>query len=231
MTTVNSNVSFRKHRKLKIILLLLLPLFIAPGTILFTEDDPRGIIFLALIFTDIGIVIGLLTKRYYNWIIVFLILIIVAIFFKFNRWPFYPQILSFGYGGLGFVSLFSSIRFIKSYTQVPFLRYVGFSASIVLFLITIGLWFKTLHWVFAGTLLTVGMVVFIPFLFAFIFTLPWSNYINWEKAEKVIFFRAIIIPMVFIFLISSIMFVFPDAWSTLINSPVIPWNMSPNEFF
>ena len=231
MAAYNSNNSFRKYRRLKIILLLLLPLFIVPGTILFTEDDPIGIIFLVLIFTDIGIVIGLLTKRYYNWIIVFLFLIIVAIFFKFNRWPFYPEILSFGYGGLGFVSLFSSIRFLKSYSKLLFLRYVGFSASIVLFLITMGLWFKTLHWVFAGILLTVGMVAFIPFLFAFIFTLPWSNYINWEKAERVIFFRAIIIPMIFIFLICSVMFVFPDAWSSMINAPVVPWRMFPNEVF
>lgn len=220
-----------KYRRLKTILLLLLPLFIVPGSILFSEDDPKGIIFLVLIFTDIGIVIGLLTKRHYNWIIVFLILIIIAIYFKFNRWPFYREILSFGYGGLGFVSLFSSIRFLRSYPKLPFLRYIGFSASIVLFLITMGLWFKTLHWVFAGILLTVGMVAFIPFLFAFIFALPWSNYINWEKAERVIFFRAIIIPMIFIFLICSVMFVFPDAWSSMINAPVVPWRMFPDKVF
>lgn len=229
MTTYNSNISFRKYRRLKIILLLILPLFIVPASLLFTVDDPKGIIFLVLIFTDIGIVIGLLTKRHYNWIIVFLILIIIAIFFKFNRWPFSSQIMSFGYGGLGFVSLFSSTRFLRSYHNFPFLRYVGFSASIVLFLVTMGLWFKTLHWIFAGILLNVGMVTFIPFLFAFIFTLPWSNYINWEKAERVIFFRAIIIPMIFIFLICTVMFVFPDAWSSMINAPIVPWRMFPDK--
>ena len=130
---------------------------------------------------------------------------------------------------MGSVSLFTSIIYLKRYPNIPFLKYFGFFSSIVLFIVSIGLLWKTQHWPFAGVLLNVGLITFITFLFAFAFILPNANFINWNKFERIVFFRAIIIPMVFVYVICVMMFVFPEFWTILTRSTLLPFGMEPIE--
>jgi hypothetical protein len=77
----------------------------------------------------------------------------------------------------------------------------------------------------ANVILNTGLVLFIPFLFAFVFTLPSSDYINWNKSERIIFFRAIIIPMAFVYIMVVIMFVFPRIYTSITRLPLIPFDI------
>jgi len=130
-----------------------------------------------------------------------------------------------GFTGLGCVSIYSSAIFLGRFKHVPFLKYVGFSSSIILSIVAVGLLWKNQHWALAGVFLNTGLLLFIPLLFAFIFTLPGSNYINWEKPERVVFFRAVIIPMIFLYTLCVLMFVFPDLWTSLTRLPLTPFRM------
>jgi hypothetical protein len=96
-------------------------------------------------------------------------------------------------------------------------------------MVSIALLWKSNHWPSADILLSIGMITFITFLFAFIFTLPNANYLNWNSQERVIFFRAIIIPLILIYSISVMMFVFPDVWISLTRSTPLPFGMEQIE--
>jgi hypothetical protein len=217
------------HKKSSKVLIVLLPFLIIIGIIqiilknsLFEES---AAIFLLLSFIDAALV-ALLLKKYYNWSLVFLLGIIIAIIFRSQRWPLTGLFFGFGFTGLGCISLFSSAIFFKKYNHIPFLKYIGFSSSIILSIVSLGLLWKNMHWPLAGLVLNSGLVVFIPFLFAFIFTLPGSNYVNWDKSERIVFFRAVIIPMTFLYILCVLMFVFPDLWTSLTRLPLTPFRMT-----
>jgi hypothetical protein len=169
--------------------------------------------------------IALLTRKYYNWILFFLLLIVIAIVFRSQRWPMTRFFYAIGFSGLSCAACYAAVIFITRFNHQPFLKFVGFSFSLMLAEVPVALLFKNMHWPFAGILLTVGLVAFIPFLFAFLFTLPGSNYINWNKSDRTIFFRAIIIPMIFIYTLCVLMFVVPDLWESLTRLPLTPFDM------
>jgi hypothetical protein len=226
------DVNSPRIRKLRIVLLILLPILLT-GAILFFDLSSNFlmIIFLGfffLSFLDLAIIM-LLTRKYYNWILVFLLFIIIAIIFRSQRWPLARVFYGVGFTGLSCMAFYSSIMFLVKFEHQKFLKYIGFSFSIILSEVAIGLLWKNMHWPGAGILLTVGLVTFIPFLFAFLFTLPGSNYINWQKSDRTVFFRAVIIPMIFVYTLSVLMFVIPDLWQSLTRLPLTPFGMEPVE--
>ena len=217
------------HSKLRKVLLFLLPFLIIISVILITQKnslikDTGGVLLFCACL--IAAVVALLLKKYYNWSLVFLLVIIIAIIFRSRRWPLTGLFFSIGFTGLGCVSFYSSAIFLKKYNHIPFLKYIGFSSSIILSIVSMGLLWKNMHWPLAGIVLNSGLVLFIPFLFAFIFTLPGSNYVNWAKTERIVFFRAVIIPMVFLYILCVLMFVFPDLWTSLTRLPLPPFRMT-----
>jgi hypothetical protein len=217
------------YNNLRRVLILLLPFLVIIGVIFITLKNSllkdSGGVLLFCAFLDAAIV-ALLIRKYYNWSLVFLLVIIIAIIFRSQRWPMTGIFFGIGFTGLGCVSLYSSAIFFKKYNHIPFLKYIGFSSSIILSIVSMGLLWKNMHWPLAGLVLNSGLVVFIPFLFAFIFTLPGSNYINWDKPERIVFFRAVIIPMIFLYILSVLMFVFPDLWTSLTRLPLTPFRMT-----
>jgi hypothetical protein len=221
-------MDMRRNNLIKV-LLLLLPFLMLIGIIPIALknsllDNAGGILlFVALL---VAAVVALLLKKVYNWSLVFLLVIIIAIIFRSQRWPLTGLLYGLGFTGLGCVSLFSSAIFLKKYNHIPFLKYIGFSSSIILSVVSLGLLWKNMHWPLAGIVLNSGLVVFIPFLFAFIFTLPGSNYVNWDKSDRIVFFRAVIIPMTFLYILCVLMFAFPDLWTSLTRLPLTPFRMT-----
>jgi hypothetical protein len=218
-----------RHNNLRKVLLLLLPFLIIISVILIALKnsflDELGAVLLFCAFLDAAVV-ALLLKKYYNWSLVFLLVVIIAIIFRSQRWPLTGLFFGIGFTGLGCVSFYSSAIFLKKYNHIPFLKYIGFSSSIILSIVSMGLLWKNMHWPLAGIVLNSGLVIFIPFLFAFIFTLPGSNYINWDKSERIVFSRAVIIPMIFLYILCVLMFVFPDLWTSLTRLPLTPFRMT-----
>ncbi|MFH0842832.1 MAG: hypothetical protein V1903_09455 [Bacteroidota bacterium] len=218
----------QKHRKLKKTLLVFFLTFISGGIIFIFFSSPVGAILLLLALLDLILLISL-GKKYYNWTFIFLLLIVTAILYRSQRWPLSGVWFTLGFSGLAINSLYLAWVFWKRYHHNKFLKYIGFSTSLILSILTIGILYKNMHWPFAGLFLNIGMAVFIPFLFAFVFMLPSSKFNNWSKDERTVFFRAIIIPMTFVYILSVLMFVFPDLYRALTRLPLIPFNMSPGD--
>jgi hypothetical protein len=183
-----------------------------------------GDLLISLVFIDLVIVI-LLTKRAYNWSFLFILIIAWAIFSRSQRWPGTSVFFTIGFTGLSCLSFYFAVIFLKKYNHNKFLKYIGFSFSIIFSIAVIGLLWKNQHWPLANLILNIGFGLFIPFLFAFVFTLPSSNYINWNKSERTVFFRAIIIPMAFVYILVVLMFVFPDIYTSMTRTPLIPFDM------
>jgi hypothetical protein len=234
MKTFDHDLFIAEHRKLKLFLLLLLPLFFAGAIqLLFGEKnfllEAIGFLSTILLFVDLGIVIGLFTRRYYNWIIIFIFIAIVGLYCKHLRLDGAQYLLTVGFGCLGFTSLFTGILQFKKFRHIPFLKYIGLTSGIVLFLVSLGLEWKILHWPFAGLMFYTGNFVIVPFLFAFVLTLPASGYVNWKEEDRVIFFKAIIIPMIFVFCLCTLMILFPGVWLSIVRTRIYPFNMFPVE--
>jgi hypothetical protein len=232
MKKLRLEVNSPRVKKLRIILLILLPILLT-GSILFFERSSNitMIIFLVfwfLFFIDLGM-IALFTRKYYNWCLFFLMLVIIAIIFRSQRWPLTRPFYIIGFSGLSCMSFYSAILFLIKFDHQRFLKYIGFTFSIILSEVALGLLWKIRHWPGADILLTVGLVAFIPFLFAFLFTLPGSNYINWNRSDRTVFFRAVIVPMIIVYTLCVLMFVLPDLWQSLTSLPLTPFRMEPVE--
>jgi hypothetical protein len=181
-------------------------------------------ILLLLICIDV-VIIAIHSRKFYNWSLVFLFFILTAIFFRRMRWPVTGILYTVGYSGLAIVSYFAAVKFLKSLGTNAFLKYIGFSSSIILVVVSMGILFKSMHWPMGGTIINAGLILFIPFLFAFVFTLPGSNYINWNHVERTVFFRVIVIPMTFIYVLCVMMLVLPDIWNSITRTQLEPFWM------
>jgi hypothetical protein len=177
-----------------------------------------------LICVDIIVIISF-SKKYYNWGLAFLFIIVMAFFFKSLRWPLTGMLLGVGFTGLAFFSYYYAVIFLKKYTHSTFLKYIGFSSCLILSIVSMAILYKNMHWPAANVILNIGLGLFIPFLFAFVFTLPSSNYINWSGKERTVFFRVIIVPMVFVYTLCVFMFVLPDLWQAIIRHQITPFYM------
>jgi len=200
--------------------LLLLILFVLPVPF----PEPVFGTILLLICIDF-VLIALKYKKFYNWSLVFLSFIIIAVFFKRMRWPVASILTLIGYTGLAIFSVFSARIFLEKYKGNGFLRYIGFASSIIMSVVTMGILFRSMHWPLSNTVLYSGLVMFIPFLFAFVFTLPGSNYISWNSVERAVFFRVIVIPMIFIYGLCVMILVLPDLWKSLTRTQLVPFWM------
>jgi hypothetical protein len=220
-------------KTIRILIVIALVLFLI-GLILFIIPPviPNFVFgsLILLIFVDIVLAV-LLSAQYYNIGITFIVMIIIAIFFRKMKWPGTSVLFTLGFTGLSVISFFQTRIFLKRFNKNTFLKYVGFSSSIILSLTSLGLLWKNMHWSFAGLILNTGLGLYIPFLFAFVFTLPGSNYINWYKSERTVFFRAIIVPMVFVYVLVVLMIVFPDIYTSLTRTPLIPFEMGKVDLF
>jgi len=202
------------------LLLLLLILYFIPPII----PDFVFAVLLFLTFLDV-VMIAWFSTQYYNLGITFILMIIIAIFFRRMRWPVTGILYTIGFMGLACFSIILARTFLKKFNHLTFLKYVGFTSCIILSIVSMGLLWKNMHWQMADLILYTGLILFIPFLFAFVFTLPSSDYINWDKPERRIFFRAIIIPMTFVYVLVVIMFVFPEVYTAITRKPLSPFNM------
>jgi hypothetical protein len=178
-----------------------------------------------------AVFIALNSRKFYNWALAFIAIIIIAFYFRRMRWPVTGILYFLGFAGLALFSLFSARILLRRFRHNTFLRYIGFAASTILSIVCVGILFKTMHWPLGTLVISSGLVLFIPFLFAFVFTLPSSNYISWNSTERTVFFRAIVIPMTFIYVLCVMMLVLPELWTSITRTQLKPFYMYDLELF
>jgi uncharacterized membrane protein len=63
----------------------------------------------------------------------------------------------------------------------------------------------------------IGISLFILSILGMVFTLPRSDYLNWKKVERKIFYRSVLAPMVIVFNLILITLVFSNVYIQIMN--------------
>jgi hypothetical protein len=221
----------KKGRLIKI-LWILFPVIFIPSIISLSEDI--GPFFIGLILLIISMVdlafIYLMTEKYYNWPMIFVLIFLLGFLFKRQHWPMAGALLTIGICFLCITSLVNAIRFQITMKHNPFLRWFGSVSCIIISTYMLGWLIMIQHWSReVGDILGyTGVVLFIISILGLVFTLPGSNYLGWSIKEKKIFFRAILIPMGIVFCLIIITFIFSDVFFWILNKNDPAWDLSGN---
>lgn len=218
--------SIIKNRKLKLTLRIICFLLIFPPLVINFGGWTYFIISELLGFSLYLINTILITRPNDRAIRLFL-LIFIGFFFKRNHLPPAGMILVAGTFLLGILSLRNTGRFLITFPKNPFIKMFGSLSGIIISLFMTGLLFMNQHWAGIPRVIFIysGSFLFVLFTLGIIFTLPYSNYIAWSESDRKVFFRTILLPMVFVFALITLIFVFPDTYNSILGRGVVgsPW--------
>jgi hypothetical protein len=189
-----------------------------------------GTIFLAMITL---VILYIIAEKFYNWPIIFFIIFFTGIFFKRQHWPLATLIGSAAIFMISVISLANSIRFLITLKKNAFLKWFGSISGLIITLYMLGWIFMLQNWprAIGDALAYSGAVLFIISILGMVFTLPSSNFISWSEVERKSFFRMVLIPMVIVFGLIIITFVFEDGYRTLLNADTPRWHIEGMKLF
>lgn len=179
------------------------------------------------------IITCLLSTKLYSWPVLSFLLVFLGMYFKKQHWPFAGNLMSLGTLLLGILSLLNSVKFMITFRNNTFLKWIGCISGTIVTVFMIGLLCGYQHWPGKALFSYSGCIMFILVVMAMVFTLPNSNYIDWTWIERKIFFRMVLIPMIFVFALITLMFVFPDTFNAIIGRKTIylPWEVYEFDLF
>jgi len=236
MIEKNNPGSNRAIKRLKIYLWILLPILLFL-TILFAEIENMLWAFIISLFVLIvdACLIYFFSKRFYNWPLIFLFVFTIGIIFKRNHWPLTGFILTISTFFIVISSIVNSIRFQFTFSHNQFLRWFGSLTCFVAALFLSGFLIRIQHWPreLGDFLGYSGSLLFLISILALVFLLPYSNYVNWSGFDRKIFYRMIILPMVFLFVFMTIVYVFEDAFRMMLEADYssTPWQRGNIKLF
>lgn len=227
--------SNKLQKRLRLIFWLLIPLSIIlailmPATGLIHKmsnglSDLVASILAFTILTSIIMLLFVLNRRFYNSFIIIFLFVSIGFAFKIMHWPGAGPllVLGFGFSIVGFIVMaFQSALKIK---QNPFISRFGVIINIILIFTMIGIMFIAQHYPFGKIFLSTGAILFIISIISLFFTLPHSDYLEWTPFHKKFFYRGIVVPMLFAFVLLTLSFVFTDAWLYLIGDSANTFGM------
>lgn len=225
----------KKRKRRKKVLWIFFPVLLILGMlpIALSNWDPKPVFVITAIslfilgFADL-IFLYFLSEKYYNWTIIFLLVFFTGLFFRRQHWPLAGTIISFGLIFLSLISIINSVRFLVTMPKNPFLKWFGSISSFIISIYSFSWLNRVQHW--SGTLVEIfgysGVFLFIIAVLAMVFTLPGSDYLTWTNRERKIFFRAILVPMIFIFALILIGNVFTNVYFWMLDVGRIPWDIN-----
>ncbi|MCK4662904.1 MAG: hypothetical protein KAT68_08570 [Bacteroidales bacterium] len=194
---------------------------------------PLIIVSSLLLFGSLTSLVFIFNKRFYNTFIYLLAFVLIGFIFKRNHLPgaSYIMVIGFGLSAIGF--FFLSMISLFAIRDNKFLRNFGFFINLIMMLSFLGGLFKIQHWPYGTALISFSSLLFLISVLSLVFTLPNSNYLEWTSFYKKFFYRAILIPMIFIFITSTLTFVFPNTWDNFVyhNQSKEHWEMQKIELF
>ena len=205
--------------------------FFGISLFVFNSADPEPLYAsIGALLIMFSLIIVAINTTYYNIIPFLLSLVILAMFFKFMHWPGASILLIISSGILGVISIMVAFKYLKNSNS--FLKWIGFSSNIILPIMFFALLFKIQHWPGGSVIGNIGTFLFVILIFAMVFTLPNSKYIEWSKLDKKSFYRSIIIPLFFIFTLTTMDFIANDTLQYILGKPkhssetAIPFEMN-----
>jgi hypothetical protein len=175
----------------------------------------------------------LLSAKFYSWPVLSFLLVFLGMYFKKQHWPFAGNLMSLGTLLLGILSVWNSVKFMITFRNNKFLKWIGCIAMIIVTVFMLGLLCGYQHWPGRAIFSYSGCILFILLIMAMVFTLPNSNYTDWTWIERKVFFMSVLIPMIFVFALITLMFVFPDTFNAIIGTKTVyfPWETYEFELF
>lgn len=173
-----------------------------------------------------GLIIAcFLSSKLYSWPVLSFLLVFMGMFFKKQHWQFASVLMTCGTFLLGVLSLWNSVKFMMTFRNNLFLKWIGCISGTIVTVFMIGLLCGYQHWPGRDFFGDSGGIMFLLLVLAIIFTLPNSNYIEWSLTERKVFFRTVLIPMIFVFALITLIFVFTDTFNSIIGikTVYIPW--------
>ncbi len=217
-------------RSLRIILWILMPVLFITALFLGASGTGPEIIPIAMGFLAIIdlIVLFIISERFYNWPIVFFLFFFAGLYFRRNHWPGAGILLTISLSFLSATSVINSVRFIISMVKNPFLRWFGSISCLIIAIYLVGWLFKLQHWspTIANSLGYTGLFLYAVSVTGMVFLLPGSNYITWSGADRKIFYRAILMPMIVVFGLIIISTVFPQALLWIMDRTNPYWDVN-----
>ena len=208
----------RKFQKLKlnlwICLLILIALTFPLAT--FYWDSGLNLLFIELICMTL---LSFVMLNYYDLPLVFFLIILFGLYTKRQHDAWAAEEMTLGTCLLSAIALFNTGKFLFIFKKNPFLRWFGFFAGIIIALFMTGMLYFNLHWSENVRMFLIfsGCSLFIIYVLALVFTLPNSNYIAWSAIERKVFFRAVLVPMVFIFALITLIVVFSHTYNSIMG--------------
>jgi hypothetical protein len=141
--------------------------------------------------------------------IVFILILLIGIYFKRNRWPLAGAIMTNASCLITIGSFMFGIKCLFIAGKAAYFRNTVFIGSIIISLAYLGQLFKIQHWPLGGFFTYAGFGGLILGTFFILVTLPTSGYIEWDSFLKKKF-RNILIPWTFILIMYISRYLVPE---------------------
>jgi hypothetical protein len=225
-----------KNRKIKLFLWILFGVITVTSFLYLVTIGESNLFLLLILAGGVGlIIVSYLTTKFYTWSIVSFFIVFVGLFFKRQHYPLAGTLITLGTFFLILVSLFNSVKFLITFRKNQFLKWIGCISGVIITLFMTGLVFRFQHWggIIREYSAYAGSLLFVVTVFAIVFTLPNSNYVAWSPVERKVFSRSVLVPMIFVFGLITLIFVFPDVFSSIFprGSLPLPWNSYDIELY
>jgi len=121
-------------------------------------------------------------------------------------------LLILGFFFLGISIIYAGIRSFRDFKDNLFIRWVFFSLALILafcittFLVKFGMW-EAAH---TSTIDFFGAIFFLVACLLLFAAMPFSNFIDWTRKQKQLFYRLFLMPMIFLLLLFSLKFLLPE---------------------
>jgi hypothetical protein len=169
---------------------------------IFIDNPIVGITGMFFFFFSFLILLIVKNPKFYNAFLYIIPIGILGLLFKTQQWIGGGAIITLGFGICSICGLFMAFKLIFQQRNNKFITRIGFIINLVFTIDFAGMVFKTMHWYGGSFLVYLGTGLYIICLLALIFLLPNSNYHKWSVLDKKYFIRAMVIPIIFLFILT-----------------------------
>ena len=121
-------------------------------------------------------------------------------------------IILFGFGLFSISFIYASFRSLRDFLDNKFVGRLFFSIGLILAICNTTFFIKFTMWEAAhiSTIDFLGAIFFLIACLLLFALMPFSNFIEWSKRQKRLFYRLFLIPIIFLLLLFSLKFLLPE---------------------
>jgi hypothetical protein len=156
-------------------------------------------------------------KKHHTIILFFICGIISSLVIKSLHWPGGGALMALSFGTLIFIYLEQMVSTIIVNKGNRFLQIMGSFCSLILAIGYGSFLFKVMHWPFSYAMYQTALPLYLGSSLILIIGIQITDFTNWVDSQRRFLVRNVLIPWLFIFVISGVRILFPDTWNYLMN--------------